>query len=138
MLLGAISASCQKNVKPRHILAGSVFLLGLGLVIYAFQTQYILAIVIMFITGIPQGSIDVGFTPTLLGTMPRSLIERVELVIETTMFRINLISIALAGYLRQFIPVYIIYTIGGAFIALTGLFGWFVLPKEIYTAQKTK
>lgn len=138
-LLGAIGAGfLSKKVMPRHILAGSVFLLGLGLVIYAFQTQYILAIVVMFITGIPQGGIDVGFTPILLGTTPRSLIGRVESVIETAMYGISLISIALAGYLGQFIPVYIIYAIGGAFIALAGLFGWFALPEETYTAQKTK
>ena len=138
-LLGAIGAGfLSKKVMPRHILAGSVFLLGLGLVIYAFQTQYILAVVVMFITGIPQGGIDVGFTPILLGTTPRSLIGRVESVIETAMYGVSLISIALAGYLGQFIPVYIIYAIGGAFIALAGLFGWFALPKETYTAQKTK
>ena len=138
-LLGAIGAGfLSKKVMPRHILAGSVLLLGLGLVIYAFQTQYILAVVVMFITGIPQGGIDVGFTPILLGTTPRSLIGRVESVIETAMYGVSLISIALAGYLGQFIPVYIIYAIGGAFIALAGLFGWFALPKETYTAQKTK
>lgn len=138
-LLGAIGAGfLSRKVMPRHILAGSVLLLGLGLVIYAFQTQYILAIIVMFITGIPQGGIDVGFTPILLGTTPRSLIGRVESVIETAMYGVSLISIALAGYLGQFIPVYIIYAIGGAFIALAGLFGWFALPKETYTAQKTK
>jgi MFS family permease len=133
-LLGAIGAGfLSKKVMPRHILAGGVFLLGLGLVIYAFQTQYILAIIVMFFTGIPQGGIDVGFTPMLLGTTPRSLIGRVESVIETAMFGVSLISIALAGYFGQFIPVYIIYAVGGAFIALAGLFGWFALPKETYT-----
>jgi MFS family permease len=136
-LLGAIGAGfLSKKVMPRHILAGSVFLLGLGLVIYAFQTQYIPAIIVMFITGIPQGGIDVGFTPMLLGTTPRSLIGRVQSVIETAMFGISLISIALAGYFGQFIPVYIIYAVGGAFIAFAGLFGWFALPKETYTSLK--
>jgi predicted MFS family arabinose efflux permease len=138
-LLGAIGAGLlSKKIMPRHILAGGVFLLGLGLMIYAFQTQYILAIIVMFFTGIPQGGIDVGFTPILLGTTPRSLIGRVESVIETTMYGVSLISIALAGYFGQFIPVYIIYAIGGAFIALAGLFGWFALPKETYTSHKTK
>jgi predicted MFS family arabinose efflux permease len=135
-LLGAIGAGfVAKKVMPRHILAGSVFLLGLGLVIYAFQTQYFLALVVMFFTGIPQGGIDVGFTPMLLGTTPRSLIGRVQSVIETAMFGTSLISIALAGYFGQFIPVYIIYAVGGAFIALAGLFGWFALPKETYNTS---
>jgi hypothetical protein len=42
-------------------------------------------------------------------------------------------AIALAGYFGQFIPVYIIYAVGGAFIALAGFFGWIALPKESYT-----
>lgn len=133
-LVGAIGAGFMaKKVMPRHILAGSVFLLGLGLVIYAFQTQYFLALIVMFITCIPQGGIDVGFMPILLGTTPRSLIGRVQSVIETAMYGISLVSIGLAGYFGQFIPVYIIYAVGGAFIALAGLFGWFALPKESYS-----
>ena len=36
------------------------------------------------------------------------------------MYGVSLISIALAGYFGQFTPVYIIYAIGGAFIALAG------------------
>ncbi len=132
-LVGAIGAGfVAKKVMPRHILAGSVFLLGLGLIIYAFQTQYFLALIVMFITGIPQGGIDVGFMPLLLGATPRSLIGRVQSVIETAMYGISLISIGLAGYFGQFIPVYIIYAVGGVFIALAGLFGWFALPKERY------
>ena len=130
-LLGAIGAGfVAKRIKPRHILAGSVFLLGLFLIVYAFQTQYALALIVMFITGIPQGGIDVGFMPLLLGATPRRLIGRVQSVIETAMFGISLVSIALAGYFGQFIPVYIIYAVGGVFVALAGLFGWFALPKE--------
>ena len=49
-----------------------------------------------------------------------------------------LLSIALAGYLGQFIRVYIIYAFGGAFIAIAGLFGWFALPKENYASQVVK
>lgn len=133
-LVGAIGAGfLSKKVMPRHILAGSVFLLGLGLVIYAFQTQYFLALIVMFITCIPQGGIDVGFMPILLGTTPRSLIGRVQSVIETAMYGISLVSIGLAGYFGQFIPVYIIYAVGGVFIVLAGLFGWFALPKGSYS-----
>jgi MFS family permease len=136
-LLGAIGAGfVAKRIKPRHILAGSVFLLGLFLIVYAFQTQYALALIVMFITGIPQGGIDVGFTPLLLGATPRILIGRVQSVIETAMFGISLVSIALAGYFGQFIPVYIIYAVGGVFVALAGLFGWFALPKETSSAPQ--
>jgi hypothetical protein len=39
------------------------------------------------------------------------------------------VSVGLAGYFGQFVPVNIIFAIGGALIGLAGIFGWFALPK---------
>jgi predicted MFS family arabinose efflux permease len=133
-LIGAILAGIAiSRVQPRYMLTGSVFLLGVGLVIYAFQSWYLLALIITFIMCIPQGGIDVGFTPLLLGVTPNAMIGRVQSVIETAMFATSLISAALAGYFGQFVPVSIIFAIGGALIAISGLFGWFSLPNETST-----
>jgi len=130
-LIGAILAGVViSRVQPRYMLTGSVFLLGVGLVIYAFQSWYLLALIIAFIMSIPQGGIDVGFTPLLLGATPNAMIGRVQSVIETSMFATGLLSVALAGYFGQFVPVSIIFAIGGALIALAGVFGWFSLPGE--------
>ena len=128
-LLGAIIAGVfAKKVEPRHILAGSVALLGIGLVIYSFQTIYAVALVIGFLMSVPQGGIDVGFGPILLSTTPQSMVGRVLSVIETGTFGMSLISVGLAGYLGQFIPVGTLFGIGGALIAVAGIFGWFSLP----------
>src|SRR6266567_3125786 len=133
-LIGAILAGVViSRVQPRYMLTGSVFLLGVGLVIYAFQSWYLLALIITFIMSIPQGGIDVGFTPLLLGVTPNAMIGRVQSVIETAMFATSLISVGLAGYFGQFVPVSIIFAIGGALIAIAGVFGWFSLPGEAAT-----
>jgi predicted MFS family arabinose efflux permease len=133
-LIGAILAGIAiSRVQPRYMLTGSVFLLGVGLIIYSFQSWYLLALIITFIMCIPQGGIDVGFMPLLLGVTPNAMIGRVQSVIETAMFATSLISAALAGYFGQFVPVSIIFAIGGALIAIAGVFGWFSLPNETST-----
>lgn len=129
-LIGAILGGVLvSRLKPRLILAGSVLLLGIGLTIYAFQTWYIAALVLYFFGSIPQGGIDVGFTPLMLNATPRAMMGRVQSVIETAMYGMSLVSVALAGYLGQFIPVYAIFAASGVLIALAGLFAWFALPE---------
>jgi MFS family permease len=129
-LIGAICAGLvARKIAPKYILAGSVFLLGAGIVIYSFQTWIIVAMIINFFICIPQGGIDVGFGPLLLNSTPQELMGRVQSVIETAMFGMSLISVGLAGYFGQFVPVNIILAIGGALIGISGIFGWFALPK---------
>lgn len=135
-LIGAICLGfVAKKVAPKYILTGCVFLLGVGLVIYSFQTWFLAALVINFIMCIPQGGIDVGFGPLLLNSTPQALMGRVQSVIETAMFGMSLISIGLAGFFGQFIPVNIIFAMGGALIAFAGLFGWFAIPEPEKEAQ---
>ena len=88
-----------------------------------------MAMIINFLICIPQGGIDVGFGPLLLNSTPQTMMGRVQSVIETAMFGVSLISVGLAGYFGQFVPVNIIFAIGGALIAISGIFGWFALPK---------
>ncbi len=101
----------------------------MGLVVFAFQTSFLLALAIIFIGSTPQGAIDVGFAPLMLSLTPQTLMGRVQAVIQTGMYGMSLLSIALAGYVAQFIPVYIIYAFCGLLIASVGLFGWFAVPE---------
>jgi len=135
-LIGAIGAGfVARKIAPKHILTGSVFILGVGIIIYSFQTLIIMAMIINFLICIPQGGIDVGFGPLLLNATPQAMMGRVQSVIETAMFGTSLISVGLAGYFGQFIPVPIIFAIGGSLIALSGIFGWFTLPKPEKVSQ---
>lgn len=128
-LIGAICAGfVARKLAPKYILTGSIMILGVGIVIYAFQTWIIMAMIINFLICIPQGGIDVGFGPLLLNATPQAMMGRVQSVIETAMFGVSLISVALAGYFGQFVPVNIIFAIGGALIGISGVFGWFALP----------
>lgn len=131
-LLGAILAGLLvRRVKPQRILTGSVILVGLGLAIYALQTWYDAALVVIFFAMIPQGGIDVGFGPLLINSTPGSMMGRVMSVFETCMFGMSLLSTALAGYLGLHYPAYIIFVVSGVIVALSGVFGWFAIPNNI-------
>ena len=129
-LMGAIVFGLMaRKIPPKYILTSSVLALGVGIVVYSFQSWIIAAIIVNFITGIPQGGIDVGFGPLLLNSTPKTMIGRVQSVIETAMFGTSLLSIGLAGYFGQFVPINIIFALGGLLIVIAGLFGWFSIPE---------
>ena len=129
-LVGAIGAGLlASKISPRRMLTVGVFLTGLAILIYSFQTIYIAGLLFNFLAGVPQGGIDVGFGPLLIRTTPRTMMGRVQSVIDTAMFGISLLSIALAGFFGQFIPVNVIFAIGGILILAAGLFGWFAIPE---------
>jgi len=66
-LIGAIVIGIFANrFKPSWLLSGCVLLLGTGIIIYAFQTWYVLALVIIFLSCLPQGGIDIGFAPLII------------------------------------------------------------------------
>ena len=129
-LVGAIGAGLlASKLSPRRMLTISVVLTGVGIFIYSFQTIYVVALAINFLACIPQGGIDVGFGPLLIRTTPGTMMGRVQSVIDTTMFGTSLLSIALAGFFGQFIPVNVIFAIGGVLVLVAGLFGWFAIPE---------
>lgn len=140
-LAGAILAGLLTRwVKPQYILTGGVFLIGLGIMVYAFQTQYLVALILSLVMCIPQGGIDVGFGPLLINSTPQHLMGRTLSVIETSMYGASLISIGAAGYVGQFVPVNVIFAVCGGLLALGGLFGWLAMPNTppiVQTASST-
>jgi len=50
----------------------------------------------------------------------------------------SLLSIGLAGYFAQFIPVNVIFAVGGALFALGGIVGWLGIPAHIVLEPETQ
>jgi MFS family permease len=126
LLVGLVAS----RISPRRLLPGSVGLTGGSIVVYAWQTQYAGALVASFICGLLQAGIDVGLAPLVLNTTPRTLIGRVQSVIETSVFLASILSITLSGYLGQFLPVHLIFIGGGVLLILAGGIGWFGLSER--------
>lgn len=136
-LIGAIVIGIFANrFKPSWLLSGCVLLLGIGIIIYAFQTWYVLALVIIFLSCLPQGGIDIGFAPLMIHATPRAMMGRVDAVMETGMSGMGLISVALAGFFGQFVPVYLIFAVCGALLALAGVFGFIALPRNVVPIEE--
>ena len=136
-LIGAIVIGIFANrFKPSRLLSCCVFLLGAGIILYAFQTWYVLALVVYFLSSLPQGGIDIAFAPLMIHATPRAMMGRVDAVMETGMSGMSLISLTLAGFLGQFVPVYIIFAACGALIALAGVFGFIALPRNVVPIEQ--
>ncbi len=130
-LLGVISAGIlSKRLSPRKMLSGCALLIGVGFAIYSLQSWYVAGLVICFLMSFPQGGIPVAFGPLLLGATPKEMMGRVQAVVDTSMSGVSLISVALAGYLGQFLPVGVILMGCGLLIAMAGLFGWFAIQEK--------
>ncbi len=130
-LLGVIVAGILSRwISPRQLLSGSALLIGVGFALYSFQNWYVAGLIICFLMSLPQGGIPIAFGPLLLGATPREMMGRVQSVVDTGMSGVSLISVALAGYLGQFLPVGVILTGCGILIAMAGLFGWFAIQEK--------
>jgi len=138
-LLGVIVAGILSRwIAPRRILSGSALLIGVGFAIYSFQNWYVAGLIICFLMSIPQGGIPVAFGPLLLKATPKDIMGRVQAVIDTSMSGVSLISVVLAGFLGQFLPVGVILTGCGIVIALAGLFGWFAIQEPTTTQPESR
>jgi hypothetical protein len=50
----------------------------------------------------------------------------------------SLLSIGIAGYFAQFIPVNVIFAVGGVLFSLGGIVGWFGIPAHITSDPETQ
>lgn len=129
MLVGAICAGLlAKYIQARRMVAGSILALGIGLALYALQTQFALAMILAFLFSLPQGTLNVGIAPIFMRAVPRNLMGRVQSLFNTASFGSSLLAIALCGYLGLFIPSYLLLLGGSILIVVSGFFGWFALP----------
>ncbi|GER91776.1 MFS transporter [Dictyobacter vulcani] len=122
-----LAALFSKKLQARQLFAGSLFLLGVGIIIYACQSWYITAIILAFVIFAPQGGLQVGFGPIFITNTPREMIGRTQSLLDISSSGASLLSIAIAGYLGQFISVPIIFISCGILISISGLIGWFAL-----------
>jgi MFS family permease len=127
-LVGLMGAGLiARRFAPRHLFIVSILLLGVSVIIYSFQTVFLLALIVNFIIGTQQGGLQLGYLSILLGITPETMIGRVQSVVQMCVAGMGIVSASLAGYLGQVLPVNRIFTISGSLIVMAGLFGWLIL-----------
>lgn len=138
-LVGAVCAGLlASRISSRAMLAGSLTLIGLGISIYALQTQFVLAVIFCFLISAPQGGIEIGLAPMIMIVTPRRFMGRVQSVLNTAMYAASLLTTLLSGFLGTLIPVYLVLLGGGILIAVSGIFGWLALPTKVLPAEEDK
>lgn len=130
MLVGAICAGLiAKRIQARHMAAGSMLAIGIGLSMYTLQTSFGPVVVMLaFLFSMPQGMLNVGIAPLLMKATPRHLMGRVQSLFTTLNFAASLLAIVLSGYLGSFVPVYLLLFGSSVLIALAGIIGLIALP----------
>jgi len=131
MLPGMIGAAIlAKWIPQKLLLAGAVFLLGISTIIYAFQILFLVALIVYCMMGFLLGCLLVTYLSLFMSVTPRHMMGRVFSVIQMGTSAMLIIAAAAAGYLGQFLPVYLIFAASGLLIALAGLVIWFSLRNE--------
>jgi len=147
LLAGAIAGGLRAaRLGLARVLWLSLAALGLLVLVYARLTSVGPALLVMFLIGIPNGTLNVVVNPLLLRVTPRALVGRVSGVLLPLMSLAALVSIALTGLLDSTIlrgfharllglsvgPVDTIFTAAGLLCIAGGLYAWRNLRNDAY------
>lgn len=129
VLVGAVVCGLLgKRITPKAMVSWGVILLGVGLIVYSFQTIFLVAVVLNFLICVPQAGLNIGFGPLIMGVTPGKMMGRVQSVLDTSMFGFSLLSATLASFLGQLVRVDILFGLCGGLIVLAGMLSLFLLP----------
>jgi MFS family permease len=102
----------------------SLMLLGIGMGVFSRLTSFAPAIPVLFLTGIPQATLNIAVGPIFMRVTPRHLLGRVAAVLQPALTVAMLISTALAGFLASNVLHGFSATVGGVtFGTLDTIFG---------------
>ncbi len=137
LLVGAVAGGLlAARVGLARVLWFSLILLGLLVLLYARLTGVGPALAVLFLVGIPNGTLNIVVDPLLLRLAPRAFVGRASAVLLPAMSLAALVSIALAGLLDSTVlrgfharllgltlgPIDIIFTAAGLLCLAGGLY----------------
>jgi MFS family permease len=132
-VLGGLYA---QRIGLTRVLWFSLFLCGVGIVIFSRMTVLPPALLLLLLIGILSAQVDIAIGPLMLNATPRELIGRVQSVLVPLLRLASFLSIAVAGYLDstllrnfaasllgiRFHAVDTIFLLAGVLIALGGIY----------------
>jgi MFS family permease len=136
-LAGAfLAAAVSRRVGLTRMFAWSIVLVGILIVIQARLTNFVAAVAISVLIGLPVAAVNVAFMPLLLAAVPRALVGRVSALLSPFMTLAAVLGAAIAGYLAGTVmhnfhavvlgisigPVDTIFTAAGLFVLAGGLY----------------
>ena len=142
-LIGALLAGMIARFMPvKSMTVAGVILLGLGLLLFAFQNVLIVGVAIFILVGVFQGIFLVGYNALIVKAAPQVLVGRVNAAVSSTIALSSLIAaFGIARIVDYYNPLQnplspfaknpssiltIIFAIAGILIALGGLIGFLI------------
>ena len=133
---GIGSAVFSGRINPGRLLWLSMFLSGIGLFVYSRLSTFVVACVVLFLTGMPVAALNGAIMPLLLAAAPKELVGRVAAVINPAVSLASIASIALSGVLvstvlfhfhtqalgLHFGPIDTVFSAAGVMILIAGTF----------------
>lgn len=150
ILFGAILASAfAQRVGLARVVWLSLLCMGIGVVVWSRLTQFVPALITLFLVGIAQSWLNVAVGPILLNVTPREMVGRVSAVLNPLLTLASLVSIVLSGYLVSnvlqgfhltalgiaFGPLDTIFLVAGVLAVLGGLYAMAMLRQDQPPAQ---
>ena len=143
VLVGAIIAGrIAGRVGLNRMYWMSLLAFGVFLLIYARLTSFAVALVLMFVVGFPQASVNVAAAPILMAATPRALLGRVFSLVQPIVSIASIISTAVAGLLATSVLAGINAQVGGIRIGtydtIFSLAGLLMLVGAVYAWSRLR
>jgi hypothetical protein len=120
----------------------SVLVVGGLIAIYARQTDFISAVALLLLLGLPSAALNVAIGPLILAYTPRAMVGRAAAIFTPTTSLAAALSAALVGYLAStllggfdrslggiaFGPYDTVYLLSGVLIVASGIYAMGRLP----------
>jgi MFS family permease len=137
-----ISGRLTKLLHARNVTWLGLVFGGALLALFARQTHFVVAVIVMFVMAIPVAAMNAGLSPQLLAVTPKEFTGRMIAVLNPTVTAASMISVVVAGSLasttlRDFhtniLGVHVgridsIFSVSATLILCAGIYAYFALP----------
>lgn len=145
MIIGSLASGVVvKRLGIRESTWLPLFLAGLLLLLYARQTRFWSALVMVALVAAMSGIVNTVFGPAIMKATPKAYLGRVVQVFNPVTSISSMFSLAVSGWLASTVllnyhgafagvhmgPIDLIFTVGAALITIGGLYGAFSLPRD--------
>jgi MFS family permease len=142
-IIGALlSGRLAARITARRLTWLGLMLGGVLFALYARQTNFVVASVVLFIVAVPVAAMNASLSPQLISVTPREFMGRMVAVISPVSMAATSLSVIAGGWLASTVlndfhvtvlglhvgRIDTIFTVASALVVTAGIYGFFALP----------
>lgn len=133
----AFAALTRDYRNPRYLFA-PYLIRGAGDILIALLTPLPIALLLLFIYGLCTSTGSVVYQSLMQSRVPRSVQGRAFTLMDMAWSAMEILSLALAGWLNDVTNIQTVYYAGGALLLLAGLVGLIGIPRQLLSEPETR